>query len=71
MKRPRYEIYMSTDGIKCFLKGEAEDVETACDKAYEIEKKSDDYHTATIIYDTAKKEWFGYHLKGTAYILAK
>ena len=70
MKRYRYEVYIYR-GFKCFLRFETNDIDEACDKAYEIEKTSKEDFGGTALYDNLKREWFGRHERGTAHIISK
>lgn len=71
----RYEVYIlnrinkENDNLK--LRFETNDIDEACDKAHEIEKTSEEQFDATAIYDDIDKKWFGYHERGTSYIMSK
>lgn len=71
----RYEIYiiksLANGNDYCNLRAETNNIDHACDLAYEIENTCKENFDATAIYDNDEHKWFGYHKKGTAYILSK
>ena len=66
----RYEVYIY-NGDRALLRFETNDIDEACDKAYEIEKTSKEEFEGTIIYDCKEELWFGRHKRYTAHILSR
>lgn len=66
MKRYEVYIYNGTHGL---LRYDTDNIDEACDKAYELEKTSKEDFEGTVLYDNQKHQWFGRHERGTCYIL--
>lgn len=64
----KYEIYIEKEG-KAFLRSETNNIDNAWRQAYEVEHNND--CEGSVILNTETNEWFGYHKKGSAYVLSR